>query len=66
MNITLNGEQRAFDEPLTVAQLVTKCELTPDRVAVEVNEQVVRRAKHSETALRDGDRVEIVTLVGGG
>jgi thiamine biosynthesis protein ThiS len=45
---------------------VAQLQLTPARVAVEVNEQLVRRASYTDTTLRDADRVEIVTLVGGG
>lgn len=66
MNLTVNGELRTVPEELTVADLVALCALTPERVAVEVNEELVRRAQHGERILREGDRVEIVTLVGGG
>lgn len=66
MNLTVNGELRTVPEELTVAGLVALCALTPERVAVEVNEELVRRAQHGERILREGDRVEIVTLVGGG
>lgn len=66
MQIVVNGENRMVDDRLTVADLVRLYALTPQRVAVEVNEKLVRRATYAETALHDGDHVEIVTLVGGG
>lgn len=66
MQIVVNGETQRLDAGATVADLVRLLELAPERVAVELNGQLVRRAIHAETPLRDGDRVEIVTLVGGG
>jgi len=66
MEIMLNGETHRLDGPLTVADLLRQMDLAPQRVAVEVNEQLVRRANYERTPLREGDRVEIVTLVGGG
>lgn len=66
MEITVNGERRSLDGPATVAELLKRFDLAPQRVAVEVNEQLVRRAHLAQVELRDGDRVEIVTLVGGG
>ena len=66
MQITVNGEPRTLDAGVSVADLVRLFNLTPQRVAVEVNEQLVRRATYADTPLNEGDRVEIVTLVGGG
>lgn len=66
MQIIVNGEKREVESALTVAQLLKTCELTPLRVAVEINRQLVRRARFDETHLNEGDQVEIVTLVGGG
>ncbi len=66
MKIILNGEPHTLDGPLSVADLIARLELTPPRVAVEVNEQLVRRAQYAQTPLGENDRVEIVTLVGGG
>jgi len=66
MQLVVNGESRTLDGVSTVADLVREFALTPERVAVEVNEQLVRRADYAQTPLKDGDRVEIVTLVGGG
>lgn len=66
MQLRVNGEEKEFDAIQTVADLVAQYDLVPQRVAVEVNEQLVRRADYAATPLTDGDHVEIVTLVGGG
>jgi len=49
-----------------VADLLSQLDLEPVRVAVEINEDIVPRKRFGETAIRDGDRIEIVTFVGGG
>ena len=66
MQILVNGEARTVEPGLCIADLLALYNLHPQRVAVEVNEQLVRRATFAETSLNDNDRVEIVTLVGGG
>ena len=66
MQIRINGEAREVPEELTLAELVAQLELTPQRVAVEVNQELVTRKKYAETLLHPGDTLEIVTLVGGG
>jgi thiamine biosynthesis protein ThiS len=55
-----------FAENASVNELLAQFKLTPARVAVELNEQLVRRTQFDETRLKPGDRVEVVTLVGGG
>lgn len=64
--ITINAEPHTFPAPLTVADLLRQLGRDPKRLAVEVNETVVRRDEQANRSLADGDRVEIVTLVGGG
>lgn len=66
MQIYVNGEPTEVGDARTVAELLARLELPAQRVAVEVNEQLVRRATFSEHRLKAGDRVELVTLVGGG
>lgn len=66
MQVTVNGEPKAVAAGATVADLVATLDVAPERVAVEVNEQLVRRSSYAQTRLNGGDRVEIVTLVGGG
>jgi sulfur carrier protein len=66
MNIFVNGQSRYVDDGTTVAALVQSLGVKQPHVAVELNLEVVPRARHGETLLRDGDRLEVVTLVGGG
>lgn len=66
MTIQLNGEQREVPEELTLAGLIEWLELPSDRVAVERNLEVVKRSSWSEVRIEDGDRLEIVRMVGGG
>jgi len=64
--IHVNGQPRQLDKPTTVTQLLVELGLADKHVAVEVNRELVPRRQHAEHTLADGDRVEIVTLVGGG
>jgi sulfur carrier protein len=66
MTIQVNGQPREIDAGASVAKLLDELGVTQPHVAVELNLEVVPRARHSETLLREGDRLEIVTLVGGG
>lgn len=66
MRITINGEARDVPENLTLSGLINHLALAPERLAVEVNREVVRRANWPHTSLAEGDRVEIVHFVGGG
>ncbi len=66
MQITINGDAETIEDGAAVSDLLDRFELTPQRVAVEVNEALVPRASFPEARLHEGDRVEIVTLVGGG
>ncbi len=64
--IEVNGVAREVPEGTSVAALVELLELRPEQVAVERNAQLVRRSERATTRLAAGDRVEVVTLVGGG
>jgi len=66
IQISVNGEPRQIAEGATVAELLDQLELTGKYVAVEVNLHLVPAAKHAQYRLAQGDRLEIVTLVGGG
>ncbi len=66
MKITVNGEPQEVADGLTVAGLLTLLGVRDERVAVEVNVDVVRRDARAARALAEGDRVEIVSFVGGG
>jgi thiamine biosynthesis protein ThiS len=65
IEITVNGETRRVRSGTTVAGLVAELGLA-GQVAVERNREVVPRARHAEVALVPGDRLELVTFVGGG
>ena len=66
MTILVNGQPRQVADGTTVAQLIADLKLDARPLAVEVNLVLVPRAKHAEHPLVEGDRIEIVTLVGGG
>jgi sulfur carrier protein len=66
MKILVNDQPREIAADMTLAALLQEMGLQPKFVAVEVNLEVVPRQQHDQCTLRDGDRLEIVTLVGGG
>lgn len=66
MDLNINGEARQIPEGLTVTTLVAHLGMKTDRVAVELNEQIVPRNNWDSTALKTGDKLEIVHFVGGG
>ena len=66
MQIIVNDQPQEVAEGCTVAVLLEQLELTGKPVAVEVNLQLVPRQRHAACDLASGDRLEIVTLVGGG
>jgi len=68
MKIHINGEEKSFDSPnpFTLAALVEMLGMKADRVAVELNRDIVPRDRWSHTHLKDGDRLEVVHFVGGG
>ncbi len=63
--LQVNGEAKKTDAA-TVAELIKELGLAGQAVAVEVNQNVVPKKQHGQTQLNDGDKVELVTLVGGG
>lgn len=66
MQVIVNGCPRELESQASLAELLDRLKLAPIRVAVELNEALVPRKDFAETSLRDGDRLEIVTFVGGG
>jgi sulfur carrier protein len=66
MQIQFNGQQHDVQTGTTVAQLLELFQMEPRYVAVEVNLELIPRGRHAEHVLQDGDRLEVVTLVGGG
>jgi thiamine biosynthesis protein ThiS len=66
VRVQVNGEQQEVRDGLTLSELLAQLRLAPERLAVERNREVVRRARWAETELSDGDQIEIVHFVGGG
>ncbi len=66
MHIQVNGEQREVSLNLSLQTLINHLNLAPERIAIELNQNVVRRADWPATLLEENDRVEVVHFVGGG
>jgi sulfur carrier protein len=66
MQLSINGKDHAIEKADTVADVLNHLNIARERVAVVVNEQVVRRANLESTPLNEGDVIEIITMVGGG
>jgi sulfur carrier protein len=66
MQITVNGETQDIEEGATAADLIDLLGLTEQRVAVEVNLEIVPRSEYTAHRLHSGDRIEIVRAIGGG
>lgn len=66
MDVTINGEKRTLAGALTVSELLAELGLGAGPVAVEINREIVPRARHASHAVGEGDAIEIVHLVGGG
>jgi len=66
MQLIVNGESREFADKLTLSGLVEQLGMRGDRLAVELNRDIVPRQRWPETVLQDHDRLEIVHFVGGG
>jgi len=66
MQISVNGEEMEVSPGFTIGNLLNLLELTPERLAVERNGMVISRKLLTETALEEGDKLEIVKAIGGG
>ena len=66
MQVTVNGEPRELADGSTAAQLLELLKIAPERVVVELNLAILKRAQLAATVLKEGDQVEIVHFVGGG
>lgn len=66
MKISVNGETMEFIEVMTVISLLDKLGIPKERVTVELNLDIVPKGRFAETGLREGDKLEIVSFVGGG
>lgn len=66
MQVVLNGETHSIEDGTTIIELLRSANVPENYLAVEVNDDVVPRELHTTHQLRAGDRIEVVTLVGGG
>ncbi len=66
IKITVNGTATEVDRAMSIDELIQNVDVPKNYLAVEVNEDVVPREQHGQYMVADGDRVEVVTLVGGG
>ncbi|MCX7793873.1 MAG: sulfur carrier protein ThiS [Thermodesulfovibrionales bacterium] len=66
MKIRLNGQDYEIERELTIEELLEWLSIIPERVAVEVNLQVIKKHDYKIFKIKDGDTVEIVNFVGGG
>lgn len=66
MTIILNGEKKNVPDGITVIGLLEHLNIQHQRVAVERNEEIVKKSAYAETVLNDGDALEVVSFMGGG
>ena len=66
MQLTVNGKPREVDSPLTLRQFLEAHNVKPEMVAVEYNGDIIRRERYAEVHLQEGDKLEIIHMVGGG
>ena len=66
MTIILNGETKEIPDGITVIGLLEHLNIQHQRVAVERNEELVKKSAYTETVLNEGDALEIVSFMGGG
>jgi len=66
VHVVVNGEVQGVDPGTNLTTLLARFQLQPKQVAIEINCDLVPRRQFDSTTLNDGDRIEIVTLVGGG
>ena len=66
IDVTVNGARRELDAGSSAAELVALLQLGAERIAIEINGQIVPRSQYPERRINAGDRIEIVRAVGGG
>lgn len=66
LSLTVNGKPREIAEPTSLLAFLQTHNVNPQLIAVEYNGDIIRRERYPEVTLRDGDRLEIVHMVGGG
>lgn len=66
MQIIINGETKKIEQELNLRQLLEKLELPTERIAIELNKEVVRKKDWETMKISDSDKIEIIHFVGGG
>jgi sulfur carrier protein len=66
MQLQVNGEAQTFSAPLTLPELLAKMNFNPRLIAIEYNGEILHRQHWQTQSIQEGDRLEIVTIVGGG
>lgn len=66
VGITLNGKRKEIQEGMSLTELLKSLGIEPQRVACEVNLNVIRRMEYEKTKISEGDKIEIVQIIGGG
>jgi sulfur carrier protein len=66
MDIRLNGETKQFPDGITILGLLEQLQIQHQRVAVELNEMIVKKERYGSTVIRNGDALEVVSFMGGG
>ncbi len=66
MKIFVNGEPKQVNDSCSIQDLLAEMNITGQRLAVEVNEEIVSKSRHEDYSFNDGDKVEIVHAIGGG
>lgn len=66
ITLKINGEPHSCTSPIKLPELLTQLNLNPRLIAIEYNGEILHRQYWSDNYLQDGDRLEIVTIVGGG
>lgn len=66
IRVTVNGESMQLYSPDTISELLKTLRMENRRIAVELNRQIVPQSLHTTTSIREGDKIEIITAIGGG
>ena len=66
MKIFINGEQQSIADGATVQHLLEQLGIEQQRLALEINQEIVPRSLHAKHTIQEGDRVEIIQAIGGG
>lgn len=64
--VTINGRETVLELPMTVSDYLAQNQYQIHRIAIELNGEILPKYQYSDTMLRDGDSMEIVSFVGGG